>query len=130
MVPPLKGTRTIKFDAILSHYTAARVESITSPAQIDQVARAFLVYLLGSTLFPDTASSIDLMYLPPLQDLDFISSYDWGSAALSYLYHRMDALVRGAKRLCDIWHAILVGFLHLFSFILYTLSILSPISLS
>ena len=38
MVPPLKGTRTIKFDAIMSHYTATRVESMTSPAQIDQVA--------------------------------------------------------------------------------------------
>ena len=100
MVPPLKGTKTIKFDAIMSHYTAARVESMTSPTQIDHVARAFLVYLLGSTLFPDTASSINLMYLPPLRDLDLISSFDWGSVALSYLYHGMDALVRGAKRLC------------------------------
>ena len=103
MAPPLKGTRTIKFDAILSHYTAARVESMTSHAQVDQVARAFVVYLLGSTLFPDMASSIDLMFLPPLWDLDLVSSYDWGSIALSYLYHGMDTLVPGAKRLCGFW---------------------------
>ena len=118
MVPPLKGTRTIKFDAILSHNTIARVASMTSPAKVNQVARAFLVNLLGSTLFPDPTSSIDLMYLPSLQDLDRISSYDWGSATLSYLYHGMDALVRGAKRLCGFWHAILIGLLHLFSFML------------
>ena len=119
MVPPLKGTRTIKFDTILSHYTVARVASMTSPAQVDQVARAFLVYLLGSTLFPNLASSIDLMYLPLLRDLDLVSSYDWGFAALSYLYQGMDALVRGAKRLCGFWHAILVSLFHLFSFMLY-----------
>ena len=67
---------------------------MTSPAQVDQVARAFLVYLLESTLFLDMTNSIDLMYLSPLRDLDLISSYDWGSAALSYMYYGMDALVR------------------------------------
>ena len=103
---------------------------MTSPAQNDQVARAFLVYLLGSTLFPNTASSIDLMYMPPLRDLDLISSFDWVSVALSYLYHGMNALVRGAKRLCGFWHAILVDFFCLFSFILYTLFILTLILLS
>ena len=60
---------------------------MTSPAQVDQVARAFLVYLLGSTLFSDPTSFIDLMYLPPLRDLDLVSTYDWGSVALSYMYH-------------------------------------------
>ena len=114
MVPPLKGTKTIKFDAILSHYIVARVASMTSPAQVDQVAWAFFVYLLGSTLFSNPASLIDLIYLPHLRDLDLISTYDWGSVTLSYLYHGMDALVRGAKRLCGFWHTILVSSFYLF----------------
>ena len=73
-----------------------------------QVIRAFLVYLLGTTLFADTASSIDLMFLMPLRDLDLVSTYDWGSCALAYLYRSMDELVRGAKRFCGFWHNVLV----------------------
>ena len=47
MVPPLKGTRTIKFDTILSHYMVVRVESMTSPAQVDQVAPSILGLFAG-----------------------------------------------------------------------------------
>ena len=95
MVPDMKGTHTIKVDSIRSHYTRQRVEAATSGAEIDQVVRAFLIYLLGTTLFADTASSIDLMFLMPLRDL--VSTYDWGSYALAYLYRSMDELVRGPK---------------------------------
>ena len=108
MVPDMKGTHTIKIDSIRSHYTRQRVEAATSGAEIDQVVRAFLVYLLGTTLFADTASSIDLMFLMPLRDLDLVSTFDWGSCALAYLYRSMDELVRGAKRFCGFWHSILV----------------------
>ena len=76
MVPDMKGTHTIKVDSIRSYYTCQRVEAATSGLQIDQVVRAFLVYLLGTTLFADTASSIDLMFLMSLRDLDLVSTYD------------------------------------------------------
>ena len=33
-------------------------------------------------------------------DLDQVSSYDWGSCALTYLYRSMDELVRRGKRFC------------------------------
>ena len=84
------------------------MEAATSGLQIDQVVRAFLVYLLGTTLFADTASSIDLMFLMPLRDLDLVGTYDWGSCAFAYLYRSMDELVRGAKRFCGFWHSVLV----------------------
>ena len=116
MVPDMKGTHTIKVDSIRSFYTRPRVEAATSGAEIDQVVRAFLVYLLGTTLFADTASSIDLMFLMPLRDLDLVDTYDWGSCALAYLYRSMDELVRGAKRFCGFWHSVLV-FLSPFAYI-------------
>ena len=108
MIPDLKETHTIKVDSIRSFYMRQRVEAATSGAEIDQVVQAFLVYLLGTTLFADTASSINLMFLMPLRDLDLVGTYDWGSCALSYLYRNMDELVRGAKRFCGFWHSILV----------------------
>ena len=85
-----------------------RVEAATSGVEIDQVIRAFLIYLLGTTLFADTASSIDLMFLMPLRDLNLVGTYDWGSCAFAYLYRSMDELVRGAKRFCGFWHSVLV----------------------
>ena len=93
MVPDMKGTHTIKVDSIRSFYTCERVEAATSGAEIDQVIRAFLVYLLGTMLFADTASSIDLIFFMPLRDLDLVSTFDWGSCALAYLYRSMDELV-------------------------------------
>ena len=117
MFTDMKGTHTIKVDSIRSFYTRPRVEAATSGAEIDQVVRAFLVYLLGTTLFADTASFIDLMFLMPLRDLDLVSTFDWGSCALAYLYRIMDELVRGAKRFCGFWHSVLVFFVYSFAYI-------------
>ena len=108
MVLDIKGTHTIKINSICSHYTMERVQAATTGLQIDQVVRAFLIYLLKTTLFADTVSSIDLIFLMPLRDLDLVSTYDWGSCALAYLYRSMDEMVRGAKRFYGFWHTVLV----------------------
>lgn len=108
MVPDMKGTHTIKINSIRSFYTRERIEATTTRLQIDQVVKAFLLYLLRTTLFADTASSIDLMFLMPLRDVDAISSFDWGSCALAYLYQSMDELVRGARQFYGFWHSVLV----------------------
>ena len=100
VVPTMKATHTVKFDSILSHYSRIDLRGITSPRDIDQVVRAFVFYLLGTTLFCDAASSVDLVLLLALRDVDLIHTYDWGSAALAYLYWSMDDFVRGAHRLC------------------------------
>ncbi|KAK9274231.1 hypothetical protein L1049_019045 [Liquidambar formosana] len=53
-------------------------------------ARAYLLYLLGSTLFIDKSGgrvSIDLLHV--LQDLDTVHKYGWGVAALATLYRHL-----------------------------------------
>ena len=80
------------------------------------MVRSFLFYLLGTTLFVDAASSLDLVFVIPLRDLDLMASYDWGSYALAYLYRGMDETVRRARRFYGFWHAILVCCLLLFIF--------------
>ena len=80
------------------------------------MVRSFLLYLLGTTLFADAASSLDLVFVMPLRDLDLVSSYDWGSCALAYLYRGMDEIVRRVRRFCGFWHAVLVSRLSLSAF--------------
>ena len=70
-----------------------------------------VLYFLGTILFCDAASSMDLVVLMALRDVDLIHIYDWGSAALAYLYWGMNEFVRGARRFCGFWHAVHVCFL-------------------
>ena len=116
MVPEMKGTHSLKFDSIRAHYTRERVAAATTGQEIDQVVRSFLLYLLGTTLFAEAVSSLDLIFVMPLRDLDLVASYDWGSCALAYLYRGMDETVRRAKRFCGFWHAVLVRSPSLFAF--------------
>ena len=90
----------------------------TTGQEIDQVVRSFLLYLLGTTLFADTASSLDLIFMMPLRDLDVITSFDWGSCALAYLYRSMDDTTRRARRFYGFWHAVLAGSPTLLLFVL------------
>ena len=50
MVPDMKGTHTIMHDSIRTLYTRERVTAMTSPSEIDQVVRAFLLYLFRTSL--------------------------------------------------------------------------------
>ena len=110
VVPDMKGIHTMKIDSLRAYYTRDRVAAATSDQAVDQVVRSFLLYLLGTTLFADAASSLDLIFIMPLRDLDRVSSFDWGSCALAFLYRGMDDTVRWARRLCGFWHAVLVCF--------------------
>ena len=76
MVPDMKGTYTFKVDSIRTHYTREQVTAATTSYEINQVVRAFLLYLLGTILFVDAASSLDLVFLMPLRDLDLVATYD------------------------------------------------------
>ena len=89
----MKGTHTFKVNSIRADYTRERVTAATIVCEIDQVVWAFLLYLLGTTLFADAASSLDLIFLMSLGDLDLVTIYDWGSYALAYLYKSIDEMV-------------------------------------
>ena len=93
MVPDMKGTHSFKINSIRAYYTRERVIIATTGHEINQVVRAFLLYLLRTTLFVDAASSLDLVFLMSLRDLDLVATYDWRSCALAYLYKSMDETV-------------------------------------
>ncbi|KAL9668258.1 hypothetical protein QQ045_002637 [Rhodiola kirilowii] len=65
------------------------------PADVDEetlkkYARAYLLNLIGTTLFSDKSGNmIPLCFLPLLEDLDRIRDYSWGSAILACLYSNM-----------------------------------------
>ena len=51
-------------------------------------ARAYILHMLDTFLFPGTTGTIvSLEYLPLLADLHETAQYSWGSAVLSYLYN-------------------------------------------
>ena len=49
------------------------------------LARAFLLFLLGSSLLSGIDNTIHLGFLRALEDLDATSRYDWGGAGLATL---------------------------------------------
>ena len=65
-------------------------------------ARAYLLHLLGCTIFSDkTGNSVPLMYLPLLEDFDRASKYSWGGATLAYLYRQLSTTCKSdAKAIC------------------------------
>ena len=121
VVPDIKGTHTMKIDSLRSFYSRDKVAATTDDQRVDQVVRSFLLYLLGTTLFTDVASLLDLVFMMPFRDLDQVSSFDWGSCAMAFLYRSMDDIVRRARRFCGFWHAVLVclsSHLSIYSFVL------------
>ncbi|RYR69491.1 hypothetical protein Ahy_A03g016048 [Arachis hypogaea] len=53
-------------------------------------ARCYILYLLGGVLLPDKANNtVHVRYLSLLANYDAISTYDWGSAILCWLYRVM-----------------------------------------
>ena len=62
---------------------------------IDILARAFLLFLLGSSLLSSIDNTIHLGFLRALEDLDATSRYDWGGAGLATLYGYIGGIAHG-----------------------------------
>ncbi|XP_058211643.1 protein MAIN-LIKE 2-like [Rhododendron vialii] len=60
-----------------------------------QMARAYLLYLFGASLFPNRRSRVHLCYLVGLVDLGQAGRFDWGGDALCTLYCLLGAASRG-----------------------------------
>ena len=67
-----------------------------SQLEMDQLARAFIFYLISTTLLLDSRNRGDPAVLVALADLRAIRDQDWASVALAHLYHGLDAWVRGS----------------------------------
>ncbi|KAL9672038.1 hypothetical protein QQ045_028286 [Rhodiola kirilowii] len=66
------------------------MEAETTDVEVQRYARAYILAMLGSSLFSDSSGSeISLHFLPLLADLDSLLSYSWGGAVLAYLYHSL-----------------------------------------
>ncbi|XP_058191107.1 uncharacterized protein LOC131308255 [Rhododendron vialii] len=68
-----------------------------SELEVEQMARAYLLYLFGATLYPNKRSTVHMSYLPTLYDLRTASRFDWGGAALGTCYGFMGEFSRGKK---------------------------------
>ena len=68
---------------------------------LENAARAFLLYLVGTTIFADKSSTyVSVVYLELFRDLDTVGRYAWGAAALAFMYeHLGDASMHHTKQL-------------------------------
>ncbi|XP_048434401.1 protein MAIN-LIKE 2 isoform X2 [Pyrus x bretschneideri] len=73
--------------------------------------RAYLLYLVGSTIFSTTTGNkVPVMYLPLFENFDNCGRYAWGAAALSFLYRalgnaslRSQSTISGCLTLLQCW---------------------------
>ncbi|KAJ7960703.1 serine/threonine-protein phosphatase 7 long form-like [Quillaja saponaria] len=57
---------------------------------IEQHTRAYLLYLVGSTIFSTTTGNkVPVMYLPLFENFERCGNYAWGAAALAFLYRAL-----------------------------------------
>ncbi|GAU41518.1 hypothetical protein TSUD_302570 [Trifolium subterraneum] len=64
----------------------------------DCTVRAFLLYLIGGTLFTNkSVQYVDLIFLSYLQDIPLINTWNWGAFGLAYMYNYLD---RSSRRRC------------------------------
>ncbi|KAJ9172862.1 hypothetical protein P3X46_016059 [Hevea brasiliensis] len=58
--------------------------------EIERHTRAYLLYLVGSTIFSTTTGNkVPIMYLPLFDDFEKAGKYAWGAAALAFLYRAL-----------------------------------------
>lgn len=57
---------------------------------VERHTRAYLLYLVGSTIFSTTTGNkVPVMYLPLFENFDEAGRYAWGAATLSFLYRAL-----------------------------------------
>ncbi|MQL73735.1 hypothetical protein Taro_006067 [Colocasia esculenta] len=101
-VPNMMKRGSVKLSWLRERF--AVIAEDASAEVVRRHARAYLLHLLGCTIFNDkTENSAPLMYLPLLEDLDRATRYSWGGATLSYLYRQLSiACKTDAKAICGL----------------------------
>ncbi|KAJ4951925.1 hypothetical protein NE237_028757 [Protea cynaroides] len=82
-----------------------------APELVESTVRAFLLYLLGQTLFSNANGFVNLSLLIPLRNLETAGEYDWGAAAMAYLFQHMRFFTRVHTPLKGFWQ-VLEGWSH------------------
>ncbi|GMH12641.1 hypothetical protein Nepgr_014482 [Nepenthes gracilis] len=89
----------------------SRCPGDASVEDIKRHTRAYLLYLVGSTIFSTTTGNkVPVMYLPLFQSFEQCGKYAWGAAALAFLYRalgnaslRSQSTVSGSLTLLQCW---------------------------
>ncbi|KAI8550852.1 hypothetical protein RHMOL_Rhmol06G0139500 [Rhododendron molle] len=91
---------------------------ILMEVSLSQLVPAFLLYLIGQTLFSNKENSVHVQFLAALVDLLTITEFDWGTPAVATLYGHLSACSRGDSlslgghhRVLELW-----AFEHLLQF--------------
>ncbi|KAL9667377.1 hypothetical protein QQ045_001734 [Rhodiola kirilowii] len=88
VIPHGKRPTAIRRTWLREHMQIVPAEAMDE--EVQRFARAYILAMLGSSLFPDSSKSeISLHFLPLLVDLGSLLSYSWGGAMLAYLYHSL-----------------------------------------
>ncbi|KAL7170286.1 hypothetical protein ACSBR2_035204 [Camellia fascicularis] len=66
----------------------------TTPNEVAQYTRGFLMYLLSTTLFANRENTVWLYLLGALVHLSQVAEYDWGGIGLATLYCYMSSVSR------------------------------------
>lgn len=55
----------------------------------------FLLYMFGAVFFSTSGDEMNLMWLPLLENLPRLGSYNWGGAVLAHLMAQMESISEG-----------------------------------
>ena len=101
---------------------------------IDILARAFILCLLGSCPLSNVDNTVHMGFLRALEDLDQTAHYDWGGAALATLYgfiggvaHGMITCTEGFYHIWEVCETVL--FIPFFPFSAFGLACKSSLSI-
>ncbi|KAL7256531.1 hypothetical protein ACSBR1_010462 [Camellia fascicularis] len=112
-LPPLARPGFVRYSWFEDHFRiqpSLAQEAPMAQEEVEQYARGFLMFLLGTTLFADRANTVPLCLLSALVDVTRVLRYDWGGAALATLYGYMSSssrcsvqLLGGYWRAWELW---------------------------
>jgi len=88
-------------NVVLLSWLRDHYEACCENQQWEFAARAYLLHLIGCTIFVDkSATSVSISYLALFHELAVCGSYAWGAAALAHMYDKLgDASLAGTKQL-------------------------------
>lgn len=93
------GGEYVRLEWLRSNFE--KVSDSDTPEVIECAARAYLLYLVGCTIFTDKSGTrVNLQYLKFFTVLENVSNYAWGSGCLAWLYRQLGYASRaGVKQI-------------------------------
>lgn len=84
------------------HDTFSNLPDGASKSEIEHSTRAYIMYQIGCSLFPDPSGTrVHLRYLALLRDFDASGEMAWGAAVLAHLYRELGkASMKGKANCC------------------------------